>query len=183
MLLNRGTQIIETERLILRKFVIEDAKCFYTNVGSDIEVTKYVVWNVHKDVDVTKRAIARWIEEYENPNTYYWAIELKESSEVIGSISCVRVDTKNKTCEMGYVLSSKVWNKGYATETLSAVIKYLQEEGFKTIYGEHLKSNPASGKVMKKCGMQYEGTLRNRMIDKITGEYDDLLSYSIITNE
>ena len=183
MLQNRGTREIKTERLILRRFDISDAESFYKNVGSDSEVTKYVVWNTHKDVDTTKRAIEKWVLGYENENTYYWAIELKDSHEVVGSISCVRVDIKNETCEIGYVLSSKVWNNGYATETLSAVIRFLQEEGFKTIYGEHLSLNPASGRVMQKCGMKYEGTLRNRMIDKNTGKYDNLLSYSIIANE
>lgn len=179
MLLNRGTQNIETERLLLRKFKKEDALSFYKLVGSDTNVVKYVVWNVHKDVSVTSRAIENWIEKYNNDYIYYWSVELKETNEVIGSISCVNVDTKNMTCELGYVFSSREWNKGIATETLKNVIKYLKEEGFITIYAEHLSLNSASGRVMQKAGMEYEGKLRNRMIDKNTGKYDDLESYSI----
>ena len=178
MLLNRGTKDIKTNRLLLRKFREDDAKSFYELVGSDDNVTKYVVWNVHKDIDDTRNIINKWISNYENDYTYYWAIEL-ENDQVIGSISCVHVDIKNATCELGYAISSSYWNKGYTTEALKAVIAYLQKEGFKTIYAKHLSLNPASGKVMLKCGMQYEGTLRNRMIDKNTGKYDDLLSYSI----
>ncbi len=183
MLLNRGTKTIKTDRLILRKFKESDAESFFNLVGSDTNVTKYVVWNAHKDVDVTKRAVSKWMEGYKNDYCYYWAIELKDTKEVIGSISCVHVDTKNETCEMGYVISSREWNKGYATETLKAVVDYLHEEGFKTIYAEHLSLNPASGRVMEKVGMTYEGTLKNRMIDKNTGKYDDLLSYSISYND
>lgn len=180
MIKNQGTKLLETERTILRKFKKGDAGSFYNNVGSDTEVTKYVVWNVHKDAGVTERAIDRWISGYENDYTYYWAVEDKETREVIGSISCVKVDVKNETCEMGYVYSSKVWNKGYATEVLKKVIDYLMnEEGFYTVSAEHLSQNPASGKVLEKSGMIYEGRLRNRMIDKNTGMYDDLLSYSI----
>ena len=183
MIKNRGTKTIKTERLILRKFKLKDAGAFYSNVGSDSNVTKYVVWNVHKDLNVTKNAIKKWIDSYENDNTYYWTIALKDNNESIGSISCVHVDLKNETCELGYVLSSKYWNMGYGTETLKAVINYLHDEGFRTIYASHLSLNPASGRVMEKSGMVYEGTLKNRMIDKNTGKYDDLLSYSIVFDE
>lgn len=180
MIKNQGTKYINTKRCKLRKFKIEDAQSFYNNVGSDEEVTKYVVWNKHSDINVTKRAILKWIENYQNDYVYYWAIELKESNEIIGSISCVNVDLKNKTCELGYVISSKFWNKGYATEIVDSVIKYLTiDEGYYTVYAQHLSLNPASGRVLEKCGMKYEGRLKNRMIDKNTGKYDDLLSYSI----
>ena len=179
MLKNRGTELIETERLILRRFVPEDAKNFYDNVGSDFEVAKYVIWDVHKNIDVTKKLLEKWIASYDDPNKYKWAIELKENKEVVGSIDCVNLSVKYATCEVGYVLSSKYWNKGYMTETLKAVIGYLFEEGFKTIYAEYMSLNPASGRVMEKAGMKYEGTLKRRIIDKVSGKYDDLLSYSI----
>ncbi|MBQ4584442.1 MAG: GNAT family N-acetyltransferase [Bacilli bacterium] len=180
MINNNGTKLVNTERTILRKFKTKDALSFFENVGGDAEVSKYVVWNRHENVEVTKRAINKWIENYEKDNVYYWAVELKETNEIIGSISCVNVDLKNATCELGYVYGSKFWNKGYATEVLKAVINYLmKEEGFYTIYAQHLSLNPASGRVLEKSGMVYEGRLKNRIIDKNTGIYDDLLSYSI----
>lgn len=180
MINNNGTKTLKTKRTKLRKFKIEDALSFFENVGNDPEVSKYVVWNRHENIEVTKGAISKWIENYNKENVYNWAVELSETNEIIGSISCVKVDLKNATCEMGYVYGSKFWNKGYATEVLDSVINYLmKEEGFNTIYAEHLSLNPASGKVLKKCGMEYEGRLKNRMIDKNTGKYDDLLSYSI----
>lgn len=180
MINNNGTKTIITKRTILRKFKLKDASSFFKNVGNDPEVSKYVVWNRHKNVEVTKNAIAKWVENYKNDNVYYWAVELKETNEVIGSISCVSVDLKNATCEIGYVYASKFWNKGYATEVLDSIINYLmKEEGFYTIYAEHLSLNPSSGRVLEKCGMTYKGRLKNRMIDKNTGKYDDLLSYSI----
>ena len=183
MLLNRGTNLIETERLILRRFIESDANAFYNNVGSDDAVTKYVTWNKHKSLDVTNKAVNQWIENYKNNNNYYWVVELKENKDVIGSVSCVNVDIKNETCELGCVISSKYWNMGFATEILKAVINYLKDEGFKTIYAEHLGLNPASGKAMVKAGMTFEGILKNRVIDKNTGKYDDLLSYSIVIDK
>lgn len=184
MLKNEGTKQIETERLILRKYTQEDVDDFYNNVGSDEMVTKYVTWDKHENKEVTQKIIDKWISEYENDNTYHWAVVLKSENVVIGSIDCVRVDVKNETCEIGYVYGSKYWNKGYATEALKVVIDYLMnEQGFFTVSAKHLSLNPASGKVMLKSGMVYEGTLRKRMIDKTTGKHDDLLTYSICKND
>ena len=104
--------------------------------------------------------------------------------EVIGSITAVKVDEVNKTVALGYCFGSKWWNKGYATETLKRVIKFFFEEVcVETIYANHLVDNIASGKVMQKAGMTFEGTLRNRMIDKITNKPMGLDTYSIIKED
>lgn len=182
MLKNSGTKIIKTERLVLRKFKMSDAEDFYNNVGSDKEVTKYVSWNNHESIDETRKILKKWISNYKDDYNYNWVMELSDSKEVIGTITGVHVDYKNETCEIGYVISSKHWNQGYGTEALKSVINYLKNEGFKTIYAEYQRKNPASGRIMEKAGMEYEATLRNRIIDKSTGEYDDLLSYSIIVD-
>ena len=180
VLKNSGTKKIETDRLILRKFKKDDVEGFYNNVGSDDIVDKYVLWNKHKDKNETEELVNKWIESYSNDYVYHWVVELKDTKQVIGSIRCVKVDIKNLTCGLGYSYGSKFWNKGYATEALKAVLDYLKEEGFKTVYADHLSLNPASGKVMLKSGMEYEGILKNRIIDKTTGKYDDIVYYSII---
>ena len=90
----------------------------------------------------------------------------------------------HKTCEIGYAYGSKYWNNGYATEALKVVINYLcKKVEFETVYALYLKSNEASGRIMVKAGMKYEGTARKRMIDKISGERLDLISYSILREE
>lgn len=64
------------------------------------------------------------------------------------------------------------------------VIKFLFEEvEVETIYAEHLEANPASGRVMEKCGLTYEGTLRCRILDKISKKNEDIKSYSITREE
>jgi ribosomal-protein-alanine N-acetyltransferase len=74
--------------------------------------------------------------------------------------------------------------KGYATEAFKRVIKFLFEEvEVETIYAEHLEANPASGRVMEKCGLTYEGTLRGRILDKISKKNEDIKSYSITREE
>ena len=86
-------------------------------------------------------------------------------------------------CEIGYCYGENYWGKGYATEALKAVIKYLFEEcEASVVYAEFMHNNPASGEVMKKSGMKYEGRLLKRIIDK-DGITNDLLSYSITSEE
>lgn len=181
---NKGTIKLETKNLILRKGTIEDAKMIYENYGIDPLVSKYVVWNRHESIDDALNLMRKWEESYQDKNSYKWLVAEKETDEVIGSISAVKVDIKNKTIELGYCFGSKWWNKGYATETLKRVIKFFfEEENVETICARHLTDNKASGKVMLKSGMIFEGILRNRMIDKVTGKPMGLASYSIIKDD
>ena len=177
---NKGTIELETERLILRKGTMEDSMQVYENYGKDPLVSRYVVWNKHNNIDDAINLMEKWEKSYEELNSYKWLVVEKETKQVIGSITAVKVDDINKTVALGYCYGSKWWNKGYATEALKCVIKFFFEEiGVETIYANHLTDNSASGIVMKKAGMTFEGTLRNRMIDKNTNRPMGLETYSI----
>jgi len=84
-----GTRKLETKRLILRRFVIEDAEDMYNNWASDSEVTKYLTWPTHPSSEVSKMILREWISRYRDDNYFNWAIEYKETGKVIGSISVV----------------------------------------------------------------------------------------------
>lgn len=177
-----GTKIIETERLILRKFGINDADFMYNNWANDDEVTRYITWPAHKDVEVSKAFVSETVKGYESDSKYEWAIELKEKKETIGDISAPRVYDNVETVEIGYVLGKEYWNKGIVTEALNAVIKFFFEEvGVNRIEARHDICNPASGEVMKKCGMQFEGILRQS--GKNNTGICDLAIYSILKND
>lgn len=181
---NRGTVKLETERLILRRGTVNDANQIYENYGKDPLVSRYVVWNKHKSINEAIDLMKKWEESYEKNSSYKWVVVEKKSNVIIGSITAVKVDEVNETVALGYCYGSKWWNKGYATETLKRVIKFFFEEvKVETIYANHLSCNIASGKVMKKAGMLFEGTLRNRMIDKITNNPMSLETYSIIKED
>ncbi len=158
---NLGTQTIFTDRLILRKYTLEDAQDVYSNWASDDEVVQYLTWKKHADIDETRRIIKMWMTNYKNLDFYQWSIELKETSENIGSISVNSIDEKIEAGEIGYALSKKYWNCGIMTEALIGVLKFLFEEvKLNRIEVRHSTENPASGRVAEKCGMKYEGTLR-----------------------
>lgn len=174
---------LETERLVLRKFKIDDAEAMFNNWASDKETTKYVSFNPHKNIEETRAIISNWINEYEKGN-YNWVVELKDTNEIIGNISVLEISEKHNNCEIGYVYGSKYWGKGYGTEALRKVIYYLLVEcKFHLIEAKYHSSNPASGRIMEKSGMIKDCVLRERRKNKINPDYDDLIIYSITRKE
>lgn len=162
-----GTKEINTERLTLRRFVETDAQAMFDNWASDDEATKHLTWPTHQDVVVTQVSVNSWVASYEALNTYKWAITLKEKpSEVIGDISVVAINEQTKECVIGYVLGRNYWSNGYMSEAMVAVCRYLLNEGpFNRIEALHDMNNPASGKVMMKAGLHYEGTHRQHSLN------------------
>ena len=177
-----GTQTLETKRLILRKIKLNDYKDAFKNWCNSENVDKYVIWTKHPTEEETKILYTKWIEEYDE-KTYRWIIELKDINEVIGTIDVSKRFLNFGTCEIGYCLSDKYWNQGIMTEATNEVIRFLFEEcDVNTICAQLLENNPASGKVMEKVGMKYEGRLRSRIFDKDNNR-NDLLVYSILKEE
>lgn len=165
---HEGTIYLETEKLILRKFIEEDDEDMFNNWASDSEVTKFLTWPNHGSVQISREVINTWINSYSNLENYQWAIEVKESKSVVGSVSLMNIDNHNENCEIGYCLSKSLWNKGIMTETFLKIIDFaFFELGFQRITGRHEVANTASGRVMEKCGLTYEGTLRK--INKNSG--------------
>lgn len=183
MIVHKGTTTINTKRLILRKFELNDAEDMFNNWASDNEVTKYLSWLPHEDVKETKNILKSWIEDYKSSEVYNWAIVPKNYGKVIGSITVVEMSVDKERCEIGYCLSKSYWNQGITTESLKAIIDYLiNEVGFKRVQAKHDIDNPSSGKVMLKAGMKYEGRLRKYNKNN-QGELVDCDMYSILEDE
>ena len=177
-----NSKTLETGRLIIRKFSLDDAEGMFNNWATDSYTTKYLNWDVHKNIDQTREIISKWIEGYKD-GAYNWIVELKDTHEVIGSICEEGKSLKNKTISLGYCYGSKYWNNGYASEVLRRVIEYLlNEQDFYLVEANHKAINPASGRVMQKAGMKYDGTLRSRKIYK-DGTRVDMIYYSITKDE
>ncbi|MBR7179417.1 MAG: GNAT family N-acetyltransferase [Oscillospiraceae bacterium] len=162
MLTHKGTKTIETDRLILRPFTMDDAEPMYRNWAADPEVNKHMTWPVHESVDVTRELLERWTASYSKPDYYNWTIILKSSGpEPIGNISVNRIREDIRSATMGYCMSRAHWGKGVMAEALTALIGFFFDEvGFNRIEADHDPNNPASGRVMEKSGMTCEGTMR-----------------------
>ena len=178
-----GTKRLETERLILRPFVPEDAPAMYRNWANDPEVTKYLTWPVHTDASVSEMVTADWVKGYEKPDFYQWAIVPRELNEPIGSIAVVgSIDERVQAAHMGYCIGRKWWHQGIMSEALKRVTDYLFDEvGVKRVEAQHDPRNPHSGDVMKKCGMKYEGT--HRQADWNNQGVCDVVYYALLAEE
>ena len=156
---HKGTNPITTTRLLLRQFRIEDAQAMFRNWASDDEVTKYLTWPTHCSADVSEFVLKDWVSHYRQQDFYQWAIEFE--GQVVGSISVTEHNDDIAMAEIGYCIGRQWWHKGVTSEALQAVINYLFDEiGYRRIQARHDPRNPHSGAVMRKCGMRFEGTLR-----------------------
>ena len=157
-----GTQRLETHRLILRRYRIEDAEDMFSNWASDPEVTKFLTWPPHSSADVTRKILNSWISCYDDGGFFQWAIELKETGSVIGSIAVVRLEEAISEAEIGYCLGRAYWGRGIMPEALRAVCDYLFDTAeINRICAGHDVNNPKSGRVMEKAGLQKEGVRRS----------------------
>ena len=155
-----GTQELETERLVLRRFTLADAPAMYHNWASDPEVTKFLEFKPHADVDVSRRVLAEWVGSYCRGDFFQWAIVPKSFGEPIGSIGTMDPELRISMLHVGYCIGRDWWHQGYTSEAFAAVIRFLFEVvGANRIESCHNLLNPNSGKVMQKCGLRYEGTL------------------------
>lgn len=145
-------QVLETERLILRPWRESDAESLF-KYASDPEVGPRAGWPPHKSVEESLEIIKN-VFSCEG----MWAVELKGSSEAIGCVGYLpaagsNLDIDDDQCEVGYWIARPYWNKGICSEALAAVVDYcFNVKGFTVLWGDYFPENPASGKVMEKCG-------------------------------
>lgn len=180
---NCGTQRIETDRLILRRYKIEDADAMYKNWASDSEVTKFLTWQPHPSVEVSRSIIEDWLKKYSDEKYYQWAIVLKDNgNEPIGGISVVHMNEDISMVHIGYCLGRAWWRRGIMSEALKAVTDFMFDTvEVNRVEARHDPRNPNSGKVMQKCGMKYEGTLRSA--DRNNQGICDACYYALLRSE
>ena len=186
LLKHKGTVILETDRLILRRFKTDDLEQIYHNCWSDPDVWKWTNYEPMDSIDevctLNNIFTDHWFARYEKLDWYSWAIQLKSSGEVIGRLSGIKPDERISQIELAYELGQKWWNQGLMTEAVKVVIGFFfYEVGFNRIYAAHAHENPASGKVMQKCGMVYEGTARQAC--KCNNGMFDTVNYAILAKD
>lgn len=170
--------VIMTERLVLRPFRDGDAEAMFRNWTSDGEVARFCRWYRHKELKSTKWLLELYLREAAEGFDHRWAVTLKDEDEAIGSVEVVGVRDHDRRAEIGYVIARRYWNKGYMTEAVRAVIDELFSCGYNVVSARHHTDNPASGRVMEKCGMHFVGM--DREVRKFS-EYDmcDVMVYEI----
>ena len=152
-----GTRRLTTRRLLLRPFAAGDAPAMFRTWASDEETVRFLRWSAHRDEAETRRVLAGWAAQYARPDFYNWAVELRETGALIGAVGAVP-DEAGRALEPGYVLGRAYWGRGCAAEALRAVARYLfASEGQSVLTCCHALANPASGRVLQKCGFRAAG--------------------------
>ena len=173
---------IKTDRLILRPFRQSDAADVQRLAG-DPAVADTTLHIPHPYPD---GAAESWInthqERWESGLGVICAITLRSTGELIGAINVLSVSKQNSHGEMGYWIGTPYWNQGYCTEAARALIRFSFDTlGLHRVFAHHLGRNPASGRVMAKAGMRYEGTLREHT--RKNDVFEDLPVYGILASE
>lgn len=175
------TPVIRAKRLHLRKLTMRDANDIF-EYSKDPLVAEHVLWDAHRSVSDSKGYLRWMIRKYRFGEPSSWGIALNENDKVIGTIGFMWIQPENSAAEVGYSLARAHWNKGYMTEALHAILDYgFNQMHLNRIEAMHETSNPASGAVMRKCGMQKEGTLRSKVFNK--GKYVDVDLYAILRRD
>ena len=182
MISKTGTKTIETCRLILRRYRVEDAEDMFRNWASDPEVTRFLTWPPHKDAGISRMLLQDWVSRYADGGFFNWAIEWKENGQVVGNIAVVRLEEATETAEIGYCLGRGYWGRGIMPEALRAVRDYLfWTVGCSRISADHDANNPKSGRVMEKAGMKREGL--RRMAGKNNQGICDVVNYGLLRSD
>ena len=151
-----NTPVLETQRLLLRPFRLDDAQAVFDGWESDPDVARYMFWTSHNDIEKTREWIAFEMGQIPKDDWYRFAVVLKETGELVGTV-LIYYEEEVAAWEIGYNLGKKYWEKGYTTEAMKQIISFAQEElGITEIIGRYAKENPVSGKVMEKLGFRFE---------------------------
>ena len=169
--------VLTTDRLILRAFTLADIPALVGLAGA---------WAVARTTTVphpyTEAHAREWLatqpSAFAKRERAIWAIAHRSEGTLMGAIE-LRFRSARHVGELGYWLGVSYWGQGIMTEAARAVLAYgFQEGGLYRIQARHWHTNPASGRVMEKIGMTYEGTLRAAAFR--WGEYLDVLVYAVL---
>ena len=151
---------MQTQRLNLRRLRFEDVYDYYERIGSDGEVSRFMLFEPHQDIGESLQAIEKVLARYEEGGCYCWAIALKEDDSIIGRFDLLRFDEEQESCSFAYMLGEQWWGRGYAAEAMKAVFEFADRElEVRKITADHMAPNAASGAVMRKAGMVQTGVI------------------------
>jgi [ribosomal protein S5]-alanine N-acetyltransferase len=173
--------LIESNRLLLRQLMPEDAPDFFA-CQSDPEVFRYNRRSEETSLESATHTLNILFQRHQERTMLSWAIVLKENQRFIGRFQMEEWSDEDHRAAVGYLLGRQYWGKGYATEALRAVIAYLFEQTtVNRIDAVTWRENSASARVMEKAGMRFEGLARQRRFAK--GAFRDRKSYAILRED
>lgn len=169
--------VLETARLILRPYNEGDIPELLPLIGSR-EVAATTVRIPHP---YTEQDARNFLVSIQGEDEARLAITLRTDGRLMGGVG-LRLNSAHRHAELGYWLGVPYWRKGYATEAARAMLRYgFENLDLHRIFATHFKSNPASGNILKKIGMRYEGCQREHVLK--WGQFVNSEMYGILRRE
>lgn len=171
--------MIETKRLLIRHFCEKDTDECYQSWGKDASLGQYMIPYPVTDMCQMNNLVQGFVS-----NINAWVIVDKKSENIVGYITVDVPFEQLGIGEIGYVIGEKYQKHGYAREAVHCILtEYLIKRNFYLIEAKCNETNTASRKLLEQSGFQAEGSLRDRRMNLLTGERNDLLVFSIKQDE
>jgi ribosomal-protein-alanine N-acetyltransferase len=169
---------IKTSRLLLRKFTKEHINQTYLNALNDHTImgmteARHIIWDRNKT--------EKFIENSSTNDSILFSVLICESNKLIGNIRLFNIHPIHKRAELSLLFYEKTeWGKGYATESIKALVEYAFESlNLHRIFADYYSTNIASSKIFNKAGFKIEGIFKNHFITKEM-EYVDSVRIAIL---
>lgn len=170
---------METDRLIIRHFLPDDAEACMESWGRDADLRRYIVYYPMTDIS-QMRSFVKNMSAQKNA----WLLIEKKSNQTVGYVTIDIPYESLKIGEVGYVIGKKYQGDAYTYEALKFLLNmYFTKYDLYLIEAKYNESNIASGKILEKLGFKKEAVLRGRRIDGITMERNDMVVCSMTKNE
>ena len=174
----KAPERFETERLVLRKPRLDDTDAVFSRYASDVEVSRYLAWQLHRSPDVTRSFLEFSDSEWDRWPGGPYLIESRGDGRLLGGTG-FSFETPYRA-STGYVLARDAWGKGYATEAVQAIVQISQTLGLARLYAICHIDHDRSARVLERSGFTKEGVLRNYLEfpNLLTGRPSDVYCYA-----
>jgi ribosomal-protein-alanine N-acetyltransferase len=155
----KAPERFETERLVLRKPRLADAEAMFSRYASDVDVSRYLAWHLHRSPEVTRSFLEFSDSEWDRWPAGPYLVESREDGRLLGGTG-FSFETRYRA-STGYVLARDAWGKGYATEAVKAIVDLSATLGLARLYALCHVDHDRSARVLERTGFTKEGVLRS----------------------
>lgn len=169
-------EVLDTERLRIRKLVEDDAPEIFERWAKDSEITRYLTWSPHTSVEESKAHAKNSVACWEAGTNFTWVMEDRESGRMVGSIAAYPSEF---AVELAYLVAQDSWGRGYMVEAVISVSEwFLAQPSFFRVWAEVDTENQPSARVLEKASFTREGMLRRSIISpNLSSEPRDAFIY------
>lgn len=172
---------LQTGRLTLRPYTLDDIPVLVPLIGArEVAATTLRIPHPYTE-EIAREFIANAEKDHASGRCVRLGIIVRESAALCGGVG-LQIESDHRRAELGYWIGLPYWGQGYATEAAFAVVQYgFEALALQRIFASHVTANVASGKVLQKIGMRYEGCHRSHILK--WGKFLDLEMYGMLADD